>query len=85
MSRETPRWRSAALQILKAGVSVGLLVWLFRQVDADHVAADVAGQEVVEEGGHEEGADQGLQTDDDALRPQQDVPAPAADHQHDEI
>ncbi|MEO5820815.1 MAG: lysylphosphatidylglycerol synthase transmembrane domain-containing protein [Vicinamibacteraceae bacterium] len=34
MSRETPRWRSATLQILKVGVSVGLLVWLFRQVDA---------------------------------------------------
>jgi uncharacterized membrane protein YbhN (UPF0104 family) len=34
MSRETSRWRSATLQILKVGVSVGLLVWLFGQVDA---------------------------------------------------
>jgi uncharacterized protein (TIRG00374 family) len=33
MRRETPRWRSAAFQILKVGVSVGLLVWLLRQVD----------------------------------------------------
>ena len=41
MSRETPRWRSAALQILKAGVSVGLLVWLFRQVDAARLWAAV--------------------------------------------
>ena len=41
MSRETPRWRSAALQLLKVGVSVGLLVWLFRQVDAARLWAAV--------------------------------------------
>ena len=41
MSRETRRWRSAALQILKAGVSVGLLVWLFRQVDEARLWAAV--------------------------------------------
>jgi glycosyltransferase 2 family protein len=29
-----PRWRKAIFLFLKAGVSVGLLVWLFRQVDA---------------------------------------------------
>src|SRR5688572_5064872 len=34
MARETPRWRTATLQLLKVGISVGLLVWLFRQVDA---------------------------------------------------
>src|SRR5215207_9920564 len=34
MTRETPRWRAAILQLVKVGVSVGLLVWLFRQVDA---------------------------------------------------
>lgn len=34
MSREAPRWRAAALQILKIGVSAGLLVWLFQQVEA---------------------------------------------------
>jgi uncharacterized protein (TIRG00374 family) len=34
MSREAPRWRAATLQLLKVGISVGLLVWLFRQVDA---------------------------------------------------
>jgi glycosyltransferase 2 family protein len=33
MPRETPRWRSAAFQILKIGVSVGLLAWLLRQID----------------------------------------------------
>ena len=41
MSRETPRWRSVALQLLKVGVSVGLLVWLFRQVDAARLWAAV--------------------------------------------
>jgi uncharacterized membrane protein YbhN (UPF0104 family) len=41
MSRETPRWRAAALQLLKVGVSVGLLVWLFRQVDAARLWAAV--------------------------------------------
>jgi len=39
MSREAPRWRTAALQLLKIGVSVGLLVWLFRQVDAGRLWA----------------------------------------------
>jgi uncharacterized protein (TIRG00374 family) len=33
MRRETPRWRSAAFQLLKVGVSVGLLAWLLRQID----------------------------------------------------
>ena len=51
MSRETPRWRSAALQLLKAGVSVGLLVWLFRQVDAARLWAAVAIGVVVVAGG----------------------------------
>lgn len=37
MARETSRWRSATLQILKVGVSAGLLVWLFRQVDASRL------------------------------------------------
>ena len=41
MSRETPRWRSATLQILKVAVSVGLLAWLFRQVDATRLWAAV--------------------------------------------
>jgi glycosyltransferase 2 family protein len=41
MSRETPRWRTAILQILKVGVSVGLLAWLFRQVDAGRLWAAV--------------------------------------------
>jgi len=41
MARETSRWRSAALQILKVGVSVGLLAWLFRQVDAGRLWAAV--------------------------------------------
>jgi len=41
MSRTSPRWRSAALQILKVGVSVGLLAWLFRQVDAARLWAAV--------------------------------------------
>jgi hypothetical protein len=37
MARETSRWRSATLQILKVGVSAGLLAWLFRQVDASRL------------------------------------------------
>ena len=37
MSRETPRWRAAILQLLKVGISVGLLAWLFRQVDASRL------------------------------------------------
>jgi uncharacterized membrane protein YbhN (UPF0104 family) len=41
MRRETPRWRSAIFQLLKVGVSVGLLVWLFRQVDGTRVWAAV--------------------------------------------
>src|SRR5688572_9312915 len=41
MRRETPRWRSAIFQLLKVGVSVGLLVWLFRQVDGARVWAAV--------------------------------------------
>jgi glycosyltransferase 2 family protein len=39
MSRETPRWRSVTLQLVKVGVSVGLLIWLFRQVDAGRLWA----------------------------------------------
>jgi glycosyltransferase 2 family protein len=34
MPRAPQWWRSAALHVLKVAVSVGLLVWLFRQVDA---------------------------------------------------
>jgi uncharacterized protein (TIRG00374 family) len=41
MARETPRWRTATLQLLKVGISVGLLVWLFRQVDAARLWAAV--------------------------------------------
>ena len=41
MSREAPRWRAATLQLLKVGISVGLLVWLFRQVDAARLWAAV--------------------------------------------
>ena len=40
--RRAPRWwRSAALHVLKVAVSVGLLAWLFRQVDAARLWAAV--------------------------------------------